>query len=225
MNDKIIFQCGEVGVRLPLNNCNIDSLILILQGLKNSDSKKTILTNRDKERNYISKKADVEIKKKAVKKKKSSKKKLAPKKPNQKYPDEMKEFVERNMLQCKNLGLSEMINEKFDVGINPERLASYMKYNNLRRYVKGEKRPVKKKLKTNSENPKKDPYDLTINGNKIPIEVLKFIEENKDTEVNENFRDEIIELFGFNYKLVEVRSMMNQFKKKKKPVLLPEEDY
>ncbi len=63
------------------------------------------------------------------------------------------------------------------------------------------------------EKPKRDPKDLKVNGEQVPRDIMDFIETNKDMGPIV-LRDEIIEMFEKNFKLIEIKSMQNQFKEK-----------
>ena len=70
----------------------------------------------------------------------------------QKYPDEMAGFVERHMNTNSNQQLCDLINEKYDVGIIPQRLAPYMNYKKLKRNKNlGEKKKLGKPKKYTDE--------------------------------------------------------------------------
>jgi len=136
-----------------------------------------------------------------------------------KYPEEMKVFIRENMEENSNKELCEMINQQWDVEITKMRLASYMKYNDLRRETGNNQfrhhEKIEEKEKMVPKKPIKDPFDLTINGEKVPLEIMQYVKERKDWEDHIKLRDEIIMMFEKNYNSGELRSMQSQFKEKK----------
>ena len=121
----------------------------------------------------------------------------------QKYPDEMKEFIERHMNQNSNQKLCDLINEKYDVGIIPSRLAAYMAYKRLKRDKKPKEEKKKVKVERNSE-------------------IDKFIQNHKSNDVYV-IRDEIIEKFGRNMSMTEIKKVLSKKVKNSKKESVGEE--
>lgn len=127
-----------------------------------------------------------------------------------KYPNEMKGFIEKHMNQNSNQKLCDMINEKWDVEITVAKLAAFISHNKLKREIK-----VKKNLDGQNTGKKKEnnPYNLIVNGEKVPEEIMKYVEGN--VYANDlTLRDEIIELYEINYNPSIIKMMQNQFKEK-----------
>ncbi len=134
---------------------------------------------------------------------------------SRKWPEELKSFVEEKINELKNPKLVIAINEEFDLDMTAQQFRSYKIYNNIQRNYNV--KPEKKKI----EKPKIDSMDLTINGEKVPIEIMEYVKKykNKDPLL---LRDEIIELFSQNYGNPIIKTMQNQFKEKKSTPLNPE---
>ena len=76
----------------------------------------------------------------------------------------------------------------------------------------------------NEHKPKeeRDPFDLTLNGEKIPRDVLEFVKNNKKLEPVV-LRDELIIHFEKNYKMTEIKMIQSNFNKETKT--LPPREY
>ena len=135
----------------------------------------------------------------------------------QKYPDEMKEFVEKHMNQVKNPGLCEMINKKFDFEITTTRLSSYMYYSGLRRdYVSSSQKQERKEIKSEESGNK-----YKNRKKKYPDEMRDFIKENIDDLKNPELVEEINEKWGVGINVEKLKSYFNSHgikrTKKEKP--------
>ena len=114
----------------------------------------------------------------------------------QKYPDEMAGFVERHMNTNSNKQLCDLINEKYDVGIIPQRLAPYMNYKKLKRNKNlGEK----KKL----DNPKK------LGKPKIYTdEAVQFLKDNINNFSNKELCEELNSQFNIKATASSLQNML-----------------
>ncbi len=102
-----------------------------------------------------------------------------------KYPEGMGDLILENMETTLNQDLCDMINEKWDVDINKDRLKDYMKNHNLKR----EKRIMA---------PKKESGERKTRLKKYTDEVLKFLIDNINNFSNKELCEELSSRFNVN---------------------------
>lgn len=110
-----------------------------------------------------------------------------------KYPPQMAEFVRKNMDSYRNRDLAELIDKKFDININDNRLASYMRHHEL----------FRDKLKFD-----KIKYVSKPRESKFPDGMREFIEENMQENKNPVLCERINEKFNIEITIEQVKSFM-----------------
>jgi len=116
-----------------------------------------------------------------------------------KYPDEMKEFVKSRMETTTNQDITDLINEKWDLGLTKDRLKSFMKYNKLKR-------------KFIIRSPRRTSTELEKEGRpkKYTDEVLQFLKDNINKFKNKELREELEKRFNIKVTQSSLDSILSQ---------------
>ncbi len=142
------------------------------------------------------------------------------------FDEELKEFIKENWTEMTDRVLAEEIEERFGKTRTPQQIRDFRRTKGFKVVGTGH---GKRKMKVEDEEgegddmflgddyeeeeePKKDPKEISINGEPVPRKVMDYIESRLDVE-ELALRDEIIELFEINYRLAEIKSMKSQFRR------------